>query len=286
MMKMMHLLWIIPLLGLFSLTACGENGTEINQNPSIEKDAAETIIANLAFDTGGTIDQLVDLSTLATPDGFDGLKGRYPGTYFNFQKTYDPVLGKWTIHIERERGVSGQIPNAFVSRDYLLQYLNSEGMPQQYYVTASDTARTIIFQVLSGQGRHQTRRLSQQLNQLTANWTLTNANLDNVTVNGIYYRAAVDTIRTYMRERSSDHNLQLNIFDLVMPRGSSPNLVNAISGLITGHFHALITFSNGSSYTENVIDRDINIVIGSGQASISLGSETYLGDIKTGELID
>jgi len=52
-MKMMHLLWIIPLLGLFSLTACGENGTEINQNPSIEKDAAETIIANLPLILAG-----------------------------------------------------------------------------------------------------------------------------------------------------------------------------------------------------------------------------------------
>lgn len=273
-------------LMLFSFGACGKNSTEISQNPSIEKDAAETITADLAYDTGGTLDQLIDLSTLATAGGFEGLKGRYPDKHFSIQKTYDPVLGQWTIHIERERGILGQIPYAFISRDYLLQYLDAEGMPQQYYITAADTARTINFQVLGGQGRHQTRRLSQQLNQLNANWVLTNANQSVVTVNGTYYRAAVDTIRTYMRVRTSDHNLQLNITDLTLPRGSSPTLVNAISGVITGHFHADITFTNGSSYSENVIDRDINIVIGSGQASISLGSGTYLGDIVSGELVD
>lgn len=271
---------------LLSLSGCGENSTEPPQSPTIEKDAAETITASLAYNTGGTIDQLIDLSTLATADGFNGMKDRYPGTYFIIQRDYDPVQGKWSIHIERERGTVGHIPYAFVSRDYLLQYLNADGVPQQYYITASDTARTVNFQVLSGQGRHQTRRLSQQLNQLSANWVLTDAHQDVMTVNGSYYRAAVDTIRTFTRVRTSDHNLQLNITDLTLPRGSSPSLVNAISGTVTGHFHADITFTNGSSYSENVIDRDINIVIGGGQANIGLGPETYLGNIVTGELLE
>jgi len=284
------IIWITMLLGagvlLIALTACGENTTEVSDSPTIAKDAAETIAASLAYDTGGTIDQLIDLNTFATADGFDGMKDKYPSTYFTIDRTYDPVEGQWSIHIERERGINGQIPYAFVSRDYLLQYLNVDNLPQQHYVTSSDTARTINFQVVQGQGRHQTRRLSQQLNQLNANWTLTNAHQDIVTVNGTYYRAAVDTIRTFMRVRTSDHNLQLNIADLTLPRGSAPALVNAITGTITGHFHADITFTSGTSYTENVIDRDINIVIGSGRATIGLGGESYQGDLITGELLD
>ena len=89
-----------------------------------------------------------------------------------------------------------------------------------------------------------------------------------------------------MRVRTSDHNLQLNVADLTMPRGASPILVNAITGTITGHFHADVTFTHGTSYSENVIDRDINIVIGSGQADIGLGTQTYHGNIKTGELLE
>lgn len=281
--------WIAMLLGgslmIFTLAACGENTTEIHETPTIAKDAAETIASNIAYDTGGTIDQLIDLNTFATAGGLSNMKSRYPDTYFNIDKTYDPLEGKWSIHIERERGISGQIPYAFVSRDYILQFLDRDGVPQQYYVTNADTARTINFQVVQGQGRHRTRRLSQQLNQLNANWTLTNAHQNIVTVNGTHYRAAVDTIRTFLRVRTSDHNMQLNITDLTLPRGSSPTLVSAISGTVTGHFHADITFTNGSSYTENVIDRDINIVIGSGRAVIGIDGQSYQGDLKTGELL-
>jgi hypothetical protein len=55
---------------LLSLSSCGENSTEPDQTPTIERDAAETITASLAYNTGGTIDQLIDLNTFATAAGF------------------------------------------------------------------------------------------------------------------------------------------------------------------------------------------------------------------------
>lgn len=283
--------WILLLLGViamaFALIACGDNSTiSVDETPSITKDAAESIASNIAYDTGGTIDQIMDLNTFATAGGFDTLKEKYPVTHFIFDKTYDPVEGKWSIHIERERGTSGLIPYAFVSRDYILQFLDGDGEAQQYYITDADTARTVNFQVVQGYGRHLTRRLSQQLNQLNANWILTNAHQDIVTINGTYYRAAVDTIRTFLRVRTSDHNLQLNIENLTMPRGQAPSVIGAISGSITGHFHADITFTSGSSYSESVIDRDINILIGSGQAEIGINNQSYLSNLTTGELLE
>jgi hypothetical protein len=268
------------------LAACGESATNVNNTATITKDAAESIAGDIAYSTGGTIDQLIDLSSFATAGGLDNLEAKYPGDYFDFQRTYDPVTGQWTIHIERERGTQGQIPYAFVSRDYLLQYLDAGGLPQQYYITNADTARTILFQVVQGEGRHVTRRLSQQLNQLSANWTVTNANQSILTINGTYFRAAVDTIRTVNRLRASDHNLQLNVSNLTLPRGSGPTLVNAISGHITGHFHADITFISGTSYNEHTIDRDIDILIGSGRADIAIDDKTYQADLLTGELLE
>lgn len=268
------------------LAACGDKNTNLNDTPTITKDAAESIAGDIAYSTGGTIDQLMDLSSFATAGGLDKLEAKYPDDYFDFQRIYDPVAGVWTIHIERERGTAGQVPYAFVSRDYILQYLNAAGQPQQYYIVNADTARTIVFQVVLGEGRHVTRRLSQQLNDLHADWMVTNANQSVVTVNGTYYRAAVDTIRTVNRLRASDHNLQLNIIDVTLPRGSAPSLVNAISGHITGHFHADITFISGTSYNEHTIDRDIDILIGSGKADIGIGTNTYQADLLTGELLE
>ncbi|MBM4403540.1 MAG: hypothetical protein FJ042_04035 [Candidatus Cloacimonetes bacterium] len=270
----------IALISLFS--ACEEN----TNNPSITQDAAESIAGNLAYSTGGMIDQLVDLSSFATSDGMDKLEQKYPRDYFVFTKTYDIDTEEWSIHIERERGTAGLIPYAFVSRDYTLKFLNSTGQAQQYYITGADTARTIQFNIVQGQGRHVTRRLSQQLNEVNANWTLTNAHQNIITINGDYYRAAVDTIRTFFRVRTSDHYLEFNLTDLIMPRGSGPGIVNAISGQITGHFHADITFTSGTSYSEHTIDRYFDIQIGGGQADIDIGNATFRANILSGELIE
>lgn len=271
---------------LLMLTACSDSSTNPEESPTASKDAAESLAGDLAYSTGGTIDQLMDISAFATVNGMESLDAKYPDTYFDITKTYDPVSGAWNIHIERERGTVGSIPYALISRDYNLKYLDALGQPQPYYVVNADTARTIQFNVIQGTGRHLTRRLSQQLNELHADWTVTNANQDFLTINGTYHRAAVDTIRTWNRVRTSDHNLQLQISEMSVPRGGLPAWVNAISGHITGHFHADITFTQGESYSEHTLDRDIDIVIGTGRAAIEIGSESFMADIDSGELID
>lgn len=288
-MKQSKKIFVSALIGaalLLIISACGKNSTNPSDNPSITQDAAESIAGNLAYTTGGMLDQLMDLSSFATVDGMNRVEEKYPGDHFVFTREYDQLTGEWTIHIERERGTAGQIPYAFVSRDYTLKYLNALGQAQQYYVSGADTARTIHFNVLQGAGRHVTRRLSQQLNELNANWTVTNAHQDIITVNGDYYRAAVDTIRTFFRVRTSDHDLELTVNDLVMPRGSDPALINAISGHVSGHFHADITFTSGDSYSEHTIDRDFDIIIGGGRAEIEIGDADFIADILTGELVE
>jgi len=283
--RFLHVCMVLGVVGLLFITACGKTtAPNDTSNPTANRDAAEVIASDIAYQTGGTVDQIADVCLFATADGLNNMKSKYPDTYFNIQKTYNGSTGIWAIHIERERGTAGLIPYAFFARDYTLQYLNEADEFQQHYVVGADTARTIQFNVVQGTGRHITRRLSQQLNQLTAHWTVTNANQNIVTVNGDYSRAAVDTLTYWNRIRTSDHTLLLTIQDLTVPRGENPNIANAISGHITGHLHAEITFTNGTAYNESVIDRDIDITIGNGQGNIDINGTTYRSDISNGEL--
>ena len=279
---------IVVIMGLIILGAvsgCDDKTTNPVLDYTASDDAAEVIAGNIAYQTGGTVDQMADLCLFATPDGLTRIEEKYPNTYFIFQKIYNPDSQEWEIHIERERGIAGYVPYAFYSRDYRLQFLNAQGFPQQYYIAGGDTARTISFDVLEGSGIHKTHRISQQLNELTAQWTVSNAHQDNVTINGNYYRAAVDTISVFNRMRSSDHNLQLNIVDVVVPRDGDTLMVDAISGNISGHFHADIVFISGANYSENTVDRDINITFGGGRANIALAGRNYMADLMSGELI-
>jgi len=277
---------ILSVLSFLCLAACGDNDnvSTPTTTPTADRDAAEAIASDIAYETGGTVDQIADVCMFANADGMTKMSSKYPDRSFVIQKTYNTVTGVWTIHIERERGIAETIPYAYFSRDYTLQYLNASGIAQQHYVAGADTATTILFNVIQGNGRHITRRLSQQLNQLTAHWTVTNANQDIVTINGDYNRAAIDTLSYWNRKRISDHALQLNIQDLTVPRGENVNVANTLSGHITGHFHADITFIQGTAYNEGVVDRDIDITIGSGQGNIVINGLTYRSDISSGEL--
>ena len=278
--------FIILAVGLLSMTACAKKTTEADTNPTASRDAATTIASNLAYDTGGTVDQMADLSTFTTTDGLENLKNKYPSNTFTITKTYDAITGIWSIHIVRERGIDGTVPYALMTRDYTLQFLNADGIFQQNYVTGADTARTVHFNVVDGYGRHETHQLTQMLTQLTAHWTVTNAHQDYITINGDYYRAAVDTLTNPHHTRVSNHTLQLAVHDVVAPRGVDSEFAGAISGSVTGHYHASITFIIGTEYNERIVDRDINIVFGSGRADIVINATTYRSSLETGELED
>jgi hypothetical protein len=281
-MKIRPAILLISILLLLSLglSSCKEKVKDITLTP--DRDAAETTGGALAIGTGGAIDQISDLCEFLSVDATKAKSDRW----VSMNKSYDSLSGYWTIHLERLRGLEGVIPFAHTHRLYTMQYLNANGDFQKYYKTGVDTARTVHFNVKRGWGVHQTRRISQQLDSLAAEWTVTDAHLPNVTINGTYYRAAVDTISGFNRLRTSNHQLNLNFSDVVVPRGSQPNLYAAISGHVTGSFHAVVTFLSGSAYSETTIDRTIDVTMGGGRGNLTIGNKAYVTDLYTGEVLN
>lgn len=272
----------------FFLMACSEEKSEQKLVP--DRDVAETLAGAISYNTGGAIDQISDLCEFLDVNDTTKveqviLKNFSPKSV-SINRTYDSLNGFWTINVEKIRGDSLSAPFAHILRKYTLQFLNVNNIPQRNYVTAADTARTVLFSIKRGYGKHLTRRISQQLDSLSGAWTVTNAHLPEVTINGTYYRAATDTIRGFNRLRNSDHQLELNFNNIVAPRGVHPNIYQAVSGSLSGTFDAVITFISGTAYNETVIHRDFNVIFGDGNGSIILGSKHYWANLYSGELQD
>ncbi len=278
---------IFSLVLFFVITSCAEKDNEEKLTP--DRDAGETIAGAMALSTGGAIDQMADLCEFLVYDSTEVDKvimSHYNTRDYQMHKTYNEALGQWNITVERTRGIVGVIPYAHTTRNYILKYLDADGNPQHYYVTDSDTARTVNFRIMHGTGQFMTRRISHDLDSLGASWTITNANQEMVTINGGYHRAATDTIRGWNRIRASNHQLELNFEDVVAPRGPHQLFYQAVSGHVTGTFDAVVTFMSGTAYNETTIHRDIDIVFGNGRGDVTVGSKHYTADLYLGELID
>ncbi len=281
----LSLLMSISLSALLIFSGCTkENTLEPDSTSAISAnaDAAESIASTVGEENGGLTDQMGDLFDLTSPTGLSKSEG---ASYLDKKEaTYDSVTGVWTVVLERERGNNNGMNYAFIKRTYTVQFLNKNGQPQKFYIVNADTANTIKFNIVEGEGRHKTRRLSQELKTLEGSFVATGTNTDMITVNGTYKRAAVDTITTMRFRRTHDHQIDLTIVDLKGPRGSRKNLSQKVSGTITGTYHAVITFDGVKGYSERTIDKTINIVIGEGESQINIGGQKYLGDLATGEM--
>lgn len=277
------------MLLLLLVTACDDKKTE--KKLTADRDVAETTAGAISYSTGGAIDQIADLCELLdlrdTTKVEQVILKDYPSRSVTVNKTYNEEQGFWTINVEKIRGDSLSIPYAHIYRKYTLKFLNEAGEAQRHYITEADTARTVKFAIKSGSGEFETRRISQQLDTLFSDWTITDANEPIVTINGTYYRAAVDKITGFNKERTSDHWLDLEFHDIHAPRGMQSNFYAAISGLISGHFHADITFQSAAAYTETSIDRNIEILLGGGNGQITWHTTAhYDADLYTGEVLD
>lgn len=247
-------------------------------------DAAESVASAVGENTGGMVDQVGDVLNAASTTGFQGL-AKTDGSE-SVEAEYDPVTGIWTVVIERERGNPNGQYYAYIERTYTFQFLNAEGNPQKFWITNGDTAHTILFEIVSGDGHHKTPRLSHELKALSGSFVATNTHTDQVTINGTYMRAATDTVTTRNAERTLDYTLELQIIDLTGPRGSRHDLSKKVSGQITGTYTAFVTFTRGDHYREQTIERNINIILGGGEATVDVNGEKFKADVATGEVID
>lgn len=279
---------ILLIASLFLMVGCNKDTVEPDLDVptlSADADAAESLASTVGEDNGGLTDQAGDLMSLATNDGFNQL-GKTDDSE-SITREYDEDAGLWTVTLSRERGNPDDGRYALVERIYTVQFLNEDGQPQQFWNTDGDTARTIKFDIVEGVGRHITRRLSQQLTGLSGSFIATNTHTDLVTINGNYFRSAVDTVTTQNAVRTLDHSIDLTVTDLVGPRGSRRDLSQKISGTISGTYAAFATFTSGNGgYREREINRTFTINIGNGEAQIQVGGENYRSDIQSGELSD
>ncbi|MDZ7269720.1 MAG: hypothetical protein ONB48_20945 [candidate division KSB1 bacterium] len=282
---------LFPAVAALTLAACSnEDPLSSSASLSATEDAAESIASALGADNGGATDQVSDVIELAGSSGLqkpaEVLLGKYsvPGAVASVDTSYDPLTGTWTLHLERERGNPNGVPYAAISRTYTYQFLNPNGQPQKYWKTGADTARTIIFKIIEGTGTHRTRRLSQQLTGLTGEFTATGVNTRLVTINGTYFRSAVDTITTRNAVRTLDHALRLTFTNVQGPRGSRLDLSRKISGTVSGTYTARVTFQRGAGYRETTINRTFTVVLGNGRADITIGGQRFAGNLTSGEL--
>jgi hypothetical protein len=249
------------------------------------EEIAFSIASSIGENTGGALDQFGDVLDLASTENTNVLwKTSDAAGIASHTATYDSIGQMWVIYVVRERGNPSGPFYAYFERTYNLQFLNQYGDPQKHWITDSDTAYSVIFKIVDGDGRHLTPRLSQELKAISGNWLLTDTNLRMVTMNGSYYRAAVDTVLIPRGTRISDHTLNLTFTDVVGPRHSRRDLSKKVSGIVSGTYTATVTIITDNVTITKEIQRNIYIVLGSNEMTVQVNSECFRFDPQTGDL--
>jgi len=290
MTRNLRTIFLTLLAALALLTGCGDDTTTapVVDQLTADKDVAEAVAADLGSDDGGLADQLSDLSI--SLDGLSAAKldpADFMGPRNGFvSRDYDEATGTWTVTIDRERGDPEGTPYARIDRVYTLRFLDEAGEPMQFRVVDEDTARTVEFDIVSGSGEHRTRRMEQELTELSGSLVVTGVNTDIMTVNGNYHRAAGHHIETPAFSRTLDGVLDFELIDVVMPRGPRHNHAAALSGTIVGTFVADITFERGDVSTEEHIEREFTIILGDGEGDMLMNGQRFRMRLDCGELVD
>lgn len=289
--RSLKLIFII-FAALSFLISCNEdNGVSPSDNTllSTTEDAAEAIASDIAKETGGVTDQMDYLSELASVDGMQNpslslAKSSGTDQITSYDTVYNDDTGKWTITINYTRQIPERDFFAEFYRVYSVQFLYN-GMPQKYYITNSDTAETINFDIVEGIGNIQSPRLTHKLKTLSGSWVATNANEKFMGVAGTYSRAAVDTFSTRNAVRTLDYSFTTTFAGIMVPTNNSGEVTTLITGGISGNFKADISITKGEQYFEESVERTFAIVFAISVFEININDDIYNADTQTGELI-
>ena len=133
-----------------------------------------------------------------------------------------------------------------------------------------------------------TRRLEHNLLALEGAFTVANANEPLVTINGWYHRAGLNVLEIPRFLRTHESTLDLELLDVVAPRGAGRDLAEAVSGTVTGTYHALITVQRGDDYAEREILREFTVELGGGEGLMTMeqSAHRYRARLRTGELVE
>lgn len=276
---------------LLSISSCSDKDSEVKLSP--DRDVAETITGALAYNTCGVLSIFADACYFfnigVTSKAIEQMLNNHKtGDTFYYNSSYNSTYGFWTLNVNKGFDDPSTVYNSLFQYQYKIQFRDAQDNPQQYYITDSDTARTVYFDVKSGYGKFYTNKLINHTDTLNCEFTITNAHTPNLVVNGSYHRAAVDSISGWYRKRISTNTIDLVISETAVPRDSVNYFYKYITGNVHGSYHANVVFTEGSPYSETNVNRVISssnpIYINNGKATIKLGGKAYRADVFYGEL--
>lgn len=278
--------------GLF-LTGC-EKSTEPESDTSVlYEDAAEAISASMGDESGGATESFADVTiasgggsmgaAMPLMDGADLVTAGVP--------VYDSLTGWWSVSVNRSK--ENAMVRRSITREYRYQF-QKNGTVQKFFVTGNDTATALKFKIVSGTGYFVGPRVSHALTKLSGAWTSTGINTDTVTItlDSTYVRAGTDTITTRNLVRTHTSTTTITAVNVKAPRYRPAmgmmwrnNFHNAISGTISGHYTAVITFQRGDLYKERNIDRDFTITVGGGSGTLNINGHkgSFSVDLQYGQ---
>ena len=272
----------------FVLAGCDSaDGTDSSATADTE-DAALTVASALALDGGGVLEDAAASAAVAAPeaanraaDGYPAFPSR-PGC--RPTRTFDEASFLYTIASDCERTSGGGLFSASFQRVATARFFSSDGQPQ-----AERAGATMLhYDLLSGSSAFVTPHGSHHLLHLTGEFTVTDLDQNLVTINGTYSRAATDTLSGVRGERTYTHELALTLTDVRGPRGVVDNWRRAVSGSLSGTYHATRTATgSGGATSSREITRTVQITLpagGSDVAEIAVDGRTFHADRRTGEV--
>lgn len=277
--------------GVF-IAGCDKNTTEPEDSSILYEDAAESISAAMGDESGGAMESVADIYSVAggvpLGSGLAKSSGEESVMTVAGPPVYNDSTGWWSVTIDRSR--SGVYVNASVQRVYQYQF-QKNGVVQQNRITGTDTANTLKFKIVSGSGFFRNPRVHHNLTMLKGGWTATKIDKDTVVLNSdtTFVRSGVDSIITRNMIRTFTHTTTMEFSDVKALR-YKPSMMNwrnnfsqAVSGTINGTYNATITFQRGSAYKERTVSKTFIINLGAGAGSLTInGGGKFTMDLRDG----
>ena len=284
-----HALLFLPALALaLALAGCdaASDTPDTAAATADTEDAAVSIAAALALDTGGVLDEMAAAASASVAtDNLDGPRGPGDGRPgCDRSREYDEGTMVWTLTVACRRGHPDRPFFAAFGRQSAVQFL-AGGVPQQL----PEGADALTYRILSGQSIVRRPHHVQRVTGLAADFDVTGLDQELVTVNGTYQRTGADSLRTRRGERTSEYTLDLEATDVQGPRRVYDNWRRAVAGTLTGHYVGTVTITTaaGGTVTRNV-DRTFTVTFplvgGDRQAEIAIDGQRFRADVSTGEI--
>ena len=284
-LRLLAALLLLPAALFIGCQKTAATGPDLTDGEVTNEDIAISVANLICEESGGTLDQIGDILEIISTDIQNPPSKTDPAAgVITREAVYDSVLQIWTIHVEKERGTPADSIYSKFSRTYTMQLYNAEGTPQQYWITDGDTASAFDVDIVDGTGVHYGPHISHQLTALDGSWHGTGADTPIITINGIFHRAALDSLFRPRGTRISDHAVSLTLTDVTGPRGSRINLTRKVSGTVTGQFTADVEIIKENVTITKHIVKDISIDLSASHTRIKVGPQWFFVHPGSGEV--